>query len=467
MSLLGIGTSTRGAATYATILLGLVWIGCSDKAAGPESWDPWPTVIACTSPAPSTQAEGWTRYELDAEKVGAAFVTVGDLNGDGRLDVVVSSFGNVDTTASEVVLEPGTVDAYLQGETLGCWMKVPVVTREMGVYFPNRVSLVDVDGDGDLDITVPGGFFACKYAKTPGENCGVLLWMENRGGPWVRHDVVPFGSAWFYHSAIWQDFDGDGVLDLVTCGEKSSDAQVVWFKGDVTSPTRLRAGDPFVVGKGGGSLPRVIDVDGDGDLDVISAEYFVTFDEGDKASFVWFERTADPSAANPAGSWIRHKIDDTHGRALMIDAVPNLYGDGIQRWVATNHTNSTGTTPGPESVVLVFDLPSDPTQPWPFTPISEGIQSRPTVGLAYMAAPGMFGYGDIDGDGDLDIAVAGDGDQRTFWLEQTTPGTFVTHVIEESLGQASGAIVVDLNGDGSNELVFTGFEDNVVYVYAR
>jgi hypothetical protein len=202
-------------------------------------------------------------------------------------------------------------------------------------------------------------------------------------------------------------------------------------------------------------------------LDVASAEYFATFEDGETASFVWFERVGEPSAALPAGEWIRHKTDDQHGRAIMFDAVPNLYGDGVLRWVGTNHTNATGDDPGPESAVLVFDVPSDPREPWPSSQISEGIVSRPTVGLAYMAAPGLFGYGDIDGDGDIDIAVAGDGDQRTFWLEQTAPGTFATHVLEESLGQASGAIVQDLNGDGRNELVFTGYENDVVYVYER
>jgi hypothetical protein len=453
----------RATIACAALLIGLVAASCGDKGV---TYRPWPAAITCDSRAPATQVKEWTRYSLDAAEVGAAFVAVGDLNGDGRLDIVVSAFGALEDQGAEVVLEPGTVDAYLQGESLDCWLKVPIVTREMGIYFPNRISLVDIDGDGDLDVTVPGGFFACKYAKDPGANCGALLWMENQGGPWVRHDVVQNGDSSFYHSGIWQDFDGDGVFDLITCGEKASDAQMMWFKGDPGLPARVRP-EPLVIGRGGGSLPRVIDVDGDGDLDVVSAEYFVTFEEGERASFVWFERTGEPSASNPAGTWTRHKIDAAHGRAVMLDAVPDLYGDGVQRWVGTNHTNSTGDDPGPESVVLVFDKPADPKEPWPFTQISAGIQSRPTVGLAYMAAPGLFGYGDIDGDGDLDIAVAGDGDLRTFWLEQTEPGTFVTHVIEDSLGQASGAIVVDLNGDGRNELVFSGYEDNVVYVYAR
>jgi hypothetical protein len=101
------------------------------------------------------------------------------------------------------------------------------------------------------------------------------------------------------------------------------------------------------------------------------------------------------------------------------------------------------------------------------TRVSRGIVSRPSVGQAVQGAPGVFGWGDVDGDGDVDVALAGDGDARTFWMEQTSRGAFAMHVIEESLGQAAGARVVDVDGDGRSELVFTGYEDDAVYVYAR
>ena len=52
-------------------------------------------------------------------------------------------------------------------------------------------------------------------------------------------------------------------------------------------------------------------------------------------------------------------------------------------------------------------------------------------------------------------------------LEQTAPGQFITHVLEAQLGQAGGKVIADLDGDGANELVVTGYEDDVVYVYSR
>ena len=149
--------------------------------------------------------------------------------------------------------------------------------------------------------------------------------------------------------------------------------------------------------------------------------------------------------------------------------VDNLYGDGVMRAIGANHTNTAKAMPDPqESAVYVFDKPSDPKQPWPKKQISQGIVSIPGTSMSVQLAPGIFGTGDIDGDGDIDIAVSGDGDPNVYWLEQIAPaGTWLTHVLETGLEQAGGMVVTDLNGDGKNEIVVTGYIDNVVYVYER
>ncbi len=48
--------------------------------------------------------------------------------------------------------------------------------------------------------------------------------------------------------------------------------------------------------------------------------------------------------------------------------------------------------------------------------------------------------------------------------EQTEDG-FREHVLEESLGQAGAVTFADLDGDGDDELVMTGYEDDVIYIY--
>jgi FG-GAP-like repeat len=417
---------------------------------------------ACTEGPAASMVSGFNRYGVDMKATGAAWIVADDIDGDGRKDLVVSSFGafKIDQDTFSVTLNPGRIDVYYQGKGVNCWAKEPLVTPNDGIYFPNQPVTGDVDGDGDLDIVVSAGFFPCQFDKIV-KACGSIAWLENDKGKFTRHDVVPSGSdGLFYHRAVLVDFDGDKVLDLVTVGETNKSGEFRWWKG-VASKDRFEK-TPRIIGEGGGSLPSVIDVDGDGDLDVASAQYFTG-----GASFVWYERTADPSAMNPAGTFARHDINTDSGKSIMLDFVPNLYGDGVLRAVGTNHTNTTKMPPDPESMVAAFDIPKPATGLWPKTVLSTGIVSRPSMGFGVQAAPGVFGSGDLDGDGDIDLAVSGDGDQRTYWLEQTSAGKFVTHIIEPSLGQASGAIITDLDGDRRAEMVFTGYEDSAIFVYTR
>ena len=78
--------------------------------------------------------------------------------------------------------------------------------------------------------------------------------------------------------------------------------------------------------------------------------------------------------------------------------------------------------------------------------------------MAFQAAPGVFGRSDVDGNGDVDLAVSGDGDDRVFWLDQTEPGVFATHVQATAFGQAASGSIADLDGDGRAEIVFTSDE---------
>lgn len=417
---------------------------------------------ACTeAPAPSEVA-GFSRYALDSAAFGPAYAAAGDMNGDGKTDILIAKFGTfkIDPATSMVTLSPGLITLYTQGTSASCWSQTDIINADDKVYFPNQPALADVDKDGDLDVIVAAGFFVCAFDPAAG-SCGALAWLENTGQGFVRHDVVPYGDDKFYHEGIFVDFDGDGIEDLVTVGETADSATARWFKGD-TSKDRFSK-TPLDIGASLGSFPSVLDIDKDGDLDVASAEYFVN-----KASFAWLERTAPPSAGAPAGTFERRVINSDSGKSIQLRFVPDLYGDGVLRAVGTNHTNTNKMPPDPaESAVLVLDVPAAPKDPWPKKQISTGIVSRPNEGFSVQAAPGVFGAGDVDNDGDIDVVVSGDGDIRTFWLEQTAPGAFTTHVIEEKLGQAGGTLVVDLDKDGKNEVIFTGYEDNAVYIYKK
>ncbi|HCH61398.1 MAG TPA: VCBS repeat-containing protein [Deltaproteobacteria bacterium] len=393
---------------------------------------------------------------------GPAYADIVDINGDGKQDLVVAAFG----TFTGFGVPKGTVKLHHWGSDLSDWSSETLIAESDNVAFPNQPKAVDMDGDGDLDITIPTGFFVCTFIG--GRDCGGVMWLEQTdAGAFTRREILPNDNLLFYHHMEVVDFDGDGIDDVVTTGEEMagflggvSRAETVWFKGrgggDYDS-------EPLPISQGLGSFPQVLDVDGDGDLDVIGAEYF----NEDAASYTWLERTADPSTSNPSGTFVRHVISDTHGPAIQFQIVPDLYGDGVMRALGSNHTNTAKRPPdAEESVLAVFTPGSDPRDAWSDTVMSDRIVSDSNL-LVELAAPGIFDYGDIDGDGDLDILLAGDGDPRVFWYEQTTPGSFTQHVLLTGMRQTGGARIGDIDGDGCNDLVVTSYEDNVVYVYGR
>lgn len=401
----------------------------------------------------------FTPHILDDAADGPAFAVTTDINNDGKLDVVVSMFGKMGFSVPDA-----DVRAYIQGATLDDWTEQPLMPPASGYKWPNEASVEDIDGDGDPDLFVPLGFLACEANPLVGA-CGALVWLENTPGGWTIHELVPHGSQLFFHHVEFVDIDGDGIRDAITVGERkpsfgASVSKVMWFKGTATGD-RFDV-TPFEIGEGLGSIPTAVDLDADGDLDLISAEFF----HANAASFAWMENPGDPSQP-----FTRHVIADDVGPSIQLTLVPDLYGDGVTRAIGSNHTNTTDNASLPESAVYVLDVPAPASVktagPWPKVKISQGIVSAKSPMFGPQAAPGIFGTGDIDGDGDIDVLLSGDGDPHVYWLRQMGPGQFETHVLEPQLKQAGGMKVVDLNGDGKNELIVTGYEAGAVQVYER
>jgi len=411
--------------------------------------------------AGSTPVAGWTRHTLSDDLQGPAYLSSADFDADGKQDLVSSEFGDFSVDGIVVTLSPGQVHLSLQRDNLGCWERITIADPQDDIYFPNESEIADLDGDGDLDIVLAAGFFVCGFDPAVGA-CGGLYVFVNQGDHFERRDIV-HGASKFFHRPALVDFDGDGDLDIVTGQETNSGGDLIWYAGDGAGFFEL---EPRVIDTVTGTIPDIADIDGDGDLDIAVARYFGVTAE--LPGYMWWERTGEPSDANPAGTFVRHVISSDHGPGIMLRLTDELYGDGIMRAVASNHVNQGNNPPDPnESAILVFEPGPDPTQPWTSTIISEGILSVADEGLSIADAPGVFDLGDADEDGDLDVFLSGDGDPRTFWLEQTGKDTFTTHVIEDSLAQAGGGHAIDLDGDGDNDPVFTGYEDNRIYVYER
>jgi len=186
----------------------------------------------------------------------------GDLNGDGRLDLVMGVLGgafnpNKTSTANLYELDqtgPNTwkvaTNRLLDGVDLGA-ETVP--------------AFGDVDGDGDQDLVV-GTKIEPNNPRTGG-----LYWFENTGtasAPALRlrgHlSVLPA----FHLAPALGDLDGDGLPDLVV-GQFQD--PVAWYRNSGTAgAARFVLMDSAVVRlpRGSNGVPELHDIDGDGDLDL-------------------------------------------------------------------------------------------------------------------------------------------------------------------------------------------------------
>jgi hypothetical protein len=132
------------------------------------------------------------------ERHGAINVPVADLNGDGKLDFVAL-----------ISQEHETVVAFLnEGE--GRFRKETIYTAPHPAFGSSGIQLVDLDGDGDLDVLYTNGDVLDKpFILKPYHG---VHWLENRGRfPFSHHRLADMPGVM---RAVAADIDGDGDQDV-------------------------------------------------------------------------------------------------------------------------------------------------------------------------------------------------------------------------------------------------------------
>jgi hypothetical protein len=151
---------------------------------------------------------------------GATSVALGDFNGDGKLDIVTANAGSSGPVLGEVPsgATPGHTVSVLLNDGHGHFG--PAVTYAVGVGPRSvAVGDVDGDGKPDIitadfgGIPAPlGGTTANLGATTPGHTVSVLL--NDGHGHFGRAVAYPVGPS--PRSVAVGDVDGDGKPDIVT-----------------------------------------------------------------------------------------------------------------------------------------------------------------------------------------------------------------------------------------------------------
>ncbi|MGB2276095.1 MAG: putative Ig domain-containing protein, partial [Candidatus Poseidoniaceae archaeon] len=187
----------------------------------------------------------WTASDIVTNATGAHGVTVGDINGDGHLDLVSASFTD------------NTIAWYENdGNADPTWTVSDIVTDANGA---RNVFLGDIDGDGDLDVL------------SASQSDNTIAWYENDGTTnpsWTVQDINTSATgAYDVHAA---DVDGDGDIDIVSASE--NDNAITWYENNGgTNPSFTPV--TIATNASGARGVYVADMDGDGDLDVVSASF--------------------------------------------------------------------------------------------------------------------------------------------------------------------------------------------------
>jgi hypothetical protein len=204
------------------------------------------------------------RHVFDAGLEAVHDLIVGDVDGNGRADVLTMSDQN-DLRWYEISAEP----------------RAPWKSTLIGPAVHSGISLGDMDADGDLDVVRSN------------------VWLENAsdGREWTVHNMSePWGAAEppFAVNATQTatvDLDRDGRLDVVICDGENPNSKIAWLEAPADPPGGAWQTHPLPRGDDAarGALHSLVvaDFDGDGDADIFTVEMERFPGARDPRWFIW------------------------------------------------------------------------------------------------------------------------------------------------------------------------------------
>ncbi|MCE5267798.1 MAG: VCBS repeat-containing protein [Planctomycetaceae bacterium] len=289
--------------------------------------DGWPDILyigfpgadTCWYENPAGKAGHWKQH-LAAKNVGNESPSWGDVNGDGRPELIY----NIDGYLGYATWDPAKPNE--------AWKFHAISPKGDYQKFTHGDGYGDINGDGRVDIVEANCWWEQPADSKPGQ-------------PWIKH---PFRFAELGAQILVYDVDGDGLNDVVTAWNchgygllwykqtRDEKGEIGWQqhvilppKPDVTSPA-LRFSEPHAL--------DLADLRGNGLRGFVTGKRFwahgPTGDVEPNAPAVlyWFELQRD---AKGGAEFVPHQIDDNSGVGTQVTAV-DLNGDKIPDVIVSN-----------------------------------------------------------------------------------------------------------------------------------
>ena len=373
---------------------------------------------------------------------GAQRLFVGDFNGDGKLDYIsfTPSYSGLSGGNSGTTVYLGNGDGtFRTGQSLSA---------------SYQAFMADINSDGRPDLL---------YALS---DSTIYAYLGQADGTFIGTTITASGATNLFAVA---DVNGDGIPDLLTGFRGLS---VLLGQGGLrfAAPVSTAAlSSTYAWGPGGASSTSVVDVDGDGLVDLIDPElgrYLLYHGNGD-GTF----RSADLYAVGEQVGGVTLGDFNNDGRidiaASVLAPYPRmLLGDGKGGFTATVDQNAGAAATTVLNSIVSGDFNGDGKLDVLMAGTAYGSQGN--LGISYGRGDGSFLpavpltvgsliTADVNGDGRTDMISAAylNGNAVTASLGQSS-GTFDTKN-SMPLGLQSGAIgVIDANKDGKPDLFITG-----------
>ncbi len=351
-----------------------------------------------------------TLVTADASDEGLA---IADIDGDGLADLIASK---------------GTGVAWWRnpGGRGGAWTGRRIGDTEP--YDADRVAAADLDGDRRTDVVVTQELVAEETPKAS------VYWFRQPGvsaGLWQRQRLM---TGYSLNSLDAADIDGDGDMDLAVGEHKGPRLRLLLLENHGEGRFLIREIDR---GKESHLGARMADLDGDGDLDLVS----IAWDRYQDLHVWRNDRTTTPKAP----CWRQHSTQTRDVAAAGVGpqssaVVFDINKDGRDDFVIAGWD--------PETSMVWFRS----TDSGPQRYLIDNRQSHIEAGGAAF---------DIDGDGDLDLVQGGSWKtNQLWWWENPHPDhdparPWSRHTIKDGgRNQHHDQVIGDFDGDGSAELAF-------------